>query len=602
MDNEKKNAPKLDTELASKIESISDKETKKQKNFIPVIIAIVITAAVIAGAVLYYNKSCTYGRVYFPMTYINGIDASEKTPDEVRSLIKEKCNTFSMAVKARDRDDEFIKALDTGMHYVAGTELEDILNAQNKFRWFFESRDIKNHVIPETIKIDEDRFNAIVNKLSAFDDSTARKPVNAEIGRYDEKSNSFAIIPEDDGNVVADKEKAKELIRDAFLELAREIDLNGSDDIYAKAEIRSDNSALNTRKQSLDKFVKAKVIYVNSDIILDGNTLQDWIIEDDLGVMRLSEDKIKNFVAMLASVYDTKNTSRKLVTQYGNETTVGGGDFGWQVDQEAEAEELKIILPEGSETEREPIYSSKGIVHGDNDWGDTYVEINLAKQHVFFVKNGELLVSTDCVSGGLQRKAPTPTGIYTIKYKARNAVLRGPRRADGSYEYESPVSYWMPFNKGIGLHDAKWRGRFGGTIYRVDGSHGCVNLPLKKAQAIFENIETGIPVIVYEDDFEIMNMPEDPAEARKKAEEAKKAEESKKKAEAKKAEEVKKKTQQKKTEQSVQQADPVETAPVETVPVETAPEETAPMEWGPAFSNPEPEVTTEAVNMPEDMQ
>ena len=183
MNNEKKNAPKLDTELASKIESISDKETKKQKNFIPVIIAIIIAAAVIAGAVLYYNKSCTYGRVYFPMTYINGIDASEKTPDEVRSLIKEKCNTFSMAVKARDRDDEFRKALDTGMHYVAGSELEDILNAQNKFRWFFESRDVKNHVIPETIKIDEDRFNAAVDKLSAFDDSTARKPVNAEIGR-----------------------------------------------------------------------------------------------------------------------------------------------------------------------------------------------------------------------------------------------------------------------------------------------------------------------------------------------------------------------------------------------------------------------------------
>ena len=121
MENEKKNAPKLDDELASKIESISDSQNKNnKKNFLPAIIGILFAAAFIAGAVLYYNKSCTYERVYFPLTFINGIDVSEKTPDEVRSLIKDKCSTFSMTVKARDREDETVNAADTGLRFVTG--------------------------------------------------------------------------------------------------------------------------------------------------------------------------------------------------------------------------------------------------------------------------------------------------------------------------------------------------------------------------------------------------------------------------------------------------------------------------------------------------
>ena len=84
----------------------------------------------------------------------------------------------------------------------------------------------------------------------------------------------------------------------------------------------------------------------------------------------------------------------------------------------------------------------------------------------------------------------TPTGVYSLTYKTKNAVLRGPG-------YASPVSYWMPFNGDIGMHDATWRSAFGKTIYKYDGSHGCVNVPYECAEAIFNNIEVGTPVIAY---------------------------------------------------------------------------------------------------------
>ncbi len=55
----------------------------------------------------------------------------------------------------------------------------------------------------------------------------------------------------------------------------------------------------------------------------------------------------------------------------------------------------------------------------------------------------------------------------------------------------------MPFNGGVGFHDANWRRDFGGNYYKRGGSHGCVNMPYSAAQTLFENIEAGCAVLVY---------------------------------------------------------------------------------------------------------
>ena len=64
-------------------------------------------------------------------------------------------------------------------------------------------------------------------------------------------------------------------------------------------------------------------------------------------------------------------------------------------------------------------------------------------------------------------------------------------------EYETKVTYWMPFNGGIGLHDANWRSSFGGNIYQTNGSHGCINLPTAAAKEIYDRVYDGIPIICY---------------------------------------------------------------------------------------------------------
>ena len=140
---------------------------------------------------------------------------------------------------------------------------------------------------------------------------------------------------------------------------------------------------------------------------------------------------------------------------------------------------------------REPEYSHYAKSRKKNDIGDTYVEVDLGSQHMWFYKNGETVVSTPVVTGNTSLGRGTPTGVYYILYKTTNYTLTG-------QGYASPVDYWLPFtHSGVGIHDSSWRSSYGGSIYTYDGSHGCVNTPYDAVKTIYNNIESTYPVVVH---------------------------------------------------------------------------------------------------------
>ena len=122
--------------------------------------------------------------------------------------------------------------------------------------------------------------------------------------------------------------------------------------------------------------------------------------------------------------------------------------------------------------------------------GGTYVEISISAQHMWVYKNGNLVVSTDVVTGNNDGAHNTPKGFHKIYSRARNTTLSGPG-------YSSFVEYWMAFCGGCGIHDASWRSSFGGNIYNGNGSHGCVNTPRSAVVKVWENTTVGTPVIIY---------------------------------------------------------------------------------------------------------
>ena len=120
-----------------------------------------------------------------------------------------------------------------------------------------------------------------------------------------------------------------------------------------------------------------------------------------------------------------------------------------------------------------------------------YVIVVKSEQMLYYyTSNNKLSMKTSVVTGKWYPKDhDTPTGTYRLRAKQTDQTLRG-LEDDGKTKYESHVSYWMPFiGNSYGLHDATWRGSFGGTIYKYSGSHGCVNMPYSKAKELYSKIK-----------------------------------------------------------------------------------------------------------------
>ena len=121
---------------------------------------------------------------------------------------------------------------------------------------------------------------------------------------------------------------------------------------------------------------------------------------------------------------------------------------------------------------------------------NTYIVISISEQWLTYYQMGKVVLETPVVTGN---NGNTPYGTYSIRNKARNVTLKGPE----DDPYESFVYYWMPFISSThGLHDATWRTYFGGSIYTYDPSHGCVNMPLYKAEELYYMVEIGTPVYI----------------------------------------------------------------------------------------------------------
>ena len=224
-----------------------------------------------------------------------------------------------------------------------------------------------------------------------------------------------------------------------------------------------------------------------------GEVVKTFLKEDAGGDIYLDEDSVKELVGTWADKYNTYRKPLEFTTHSGREITVPGGNYGRLMNQDETVSDVLEAIEEGESGEREASWKYDAMGWSNGGITGTYVEVSIDDQHLWCYKDGDLVIDTDVVTGKLTADRKTERGVFRITYKKSPAVL-------GSYEkqgYESPVKYWCPFNGGQGLHDANWRGSFGGTIYKNSGSHGCVNIPPRNMPAIYETVSKGTAVVVY---------------------------------------------------------------------------------------------------------
>ena len=475
-----------------------------KKNLLIFGIAAALVLVLLGG--FYGYRTFYFTNHFFEGTVINGMDCGGMTAAQVEDQIRENAADYTLDIHFRNGDQQIVGS-SIDYQYQSSGSVQALLKEQNAFAWLTENSRNRKHEVSVQMQYDETKLNEQVSHFQQMQEDQMEAPVDAKVEFLDGK---FVAAEATQGTQL-DVAKAKEAIAQAVAQGAQELEMESAG-VYLEPAVSSDDTNLEEQAAQLNELVSASVTYQLPDgqaKVLDGTTLKDWLSVDENGNYSKNEEiwnqKLNEYVAGLAEEVDTYGKEQTFpATGIDGGVKVTQSNYGWKIDQEQEAAQLAQDIADHLTTTREPVYSSREFASDNNGFGNTYVEIDVSRQHVWFYKDGSRIVDSECVTGKMVKSRYTPAGIFTLVSKTSPKTLRGPKQADGSYEWESDVTFWMPFNGGIGLHDATWRSSFGGNIYKNSGSHGCVNLPYNVAKTIYNNIEVGTPIIVYySDDYSV---------------------------------------------------------------------------------------------------
>lgn len=447
-------------------------------------VLVVLLAAAYIGIGIYYQS-------HFPFhTVINGVDCSGRTVEEVKALVTREAQRYQLTITGRDGLEDTITSTQIGLHPEFDRSLETALKSRGGFAWLLSLFRETTIELETMVVYDEVMLADAMDGLAFFDERNIKLPEDAYISEYRENI-GYEVIPEVEGNVL-NRAAVEELVQNAVTNLQATLSLE-ENNCYEEPTLRVGDEGLAALAGQLNTCVSTAITYEfgSKSEKLEGSQVASWLtVAEDQQVV-VNREEAAAFVKSLAERYDTYGEPRVFQTSWGQNVTFSGSEYGWKINQEEETDRLLADILAGKQETREPVYSQRG---GNRDGGDdyigTYVEVNITAQHLYFYKNGSLIMESDFVSGNEAKGWSTPSGIFSVTYTQRGAVLRGA-------DYRTPVDFWMPFNGGIGFHDATWREEFGGVIYKDGGSHGCINMPYDAAQTLFSYLKAGDAVFVY---------------------------------------------------------------------------------------------------------
>jgi hypothetical protein len=479
---------------------VSSAATKKKKGKTALIVTVSVVGGVIVAAAAASAGMLAYGGAFdetrfYRNTYLNDIDVSGMTAAEAYDAITVDLGDYVLTVTERD-----------GSETISGSQLDlaqrpvevDISNQlqlqhENKLallRQFFQPAE---STVELQRSYDADLLKEAVYALNCMDTSQMVAPADAELVKGED---DYSITPAVMGTTL-NPDDAWTAIWTAVENGDSDLDLDAAG-LYTSPAVLETDESLTSQLAQIQTYTHSEITYDFSDrtYVCDGSVIVNWVVQDEDGNWDLDEDLVYDWVDQMGNETDTYGETHTFVTHAGNTVSLPNGNYGWKLYRDTTTADLLEMLRAGTVTKTEPNYYHYGMTRATNDIGSSYVEVDLTNQKVYLYVKGDCILETNCVSGLASNKdrATPSNGVWGITYKKSPAVL-GTMEKQG---YETPVTYWMPFNGGVGLHDAdSWRSSYGGSIYKTNGSHGCINLPLSAAKTIYETVSAGWPVIVY---------------------------------------------------------------------------------------------------------
>lgn len=466
--------------------------SRRLRNLIIVICVTVIVVIYVVGVVFFWGH-------FYPSSSLFGTDVSWQSKSVEREVMADYIAAWSTHVQG-DGIDTTVTASDIGLSLSPNAALPSL--RQHAETWPFEifgDHNLNPRVsitLVDTTKLNE-CIGAVVDK--ANEESTP--PTDAHIV-FSDADKTFVIEPDALGTAV-DKNLVATRVASAGQALSFDVKLGENE--LVQPSIKKDDEAIVqalARAKELGGSEVSLKVGENEVAKIDSGRMSSWVRADGTNVFLDGEAMAAWARGELSDSLDTLGKTRKYKRADGKEVEVPGGkgSYGWVIDGSALAADMKNRIESGDVSAIEVPMSSRGdtYVQGGRDWPAKYVDVDLSEQYVRLYDGDKVIWESECVSGDVTTDHGTPSGVFCIEYKASPMVLVGlDENHDGEPDYRTPVDFWMPFYDGCGLHDATWRGAFGGNIYSGDGSHGCVNLPYGKAQELYGILNEGDVVVVH---------------------------------------------------------------------------------------------------------
>ncbi len=461
------------------------------RKILNVTLSLVIFLTVLTGAA-YIMLAKYYEGGFSFNTWINGVYCTGRSVEEVNDELKGRYETRSIEVNEPEGKIEYIFPDEINYRIDFTSYLNNIMEKQNPYLWIKNMKDsVKLADIEPDFSYDEEALCYQIERLSFVKEHKARPVSGVRIKKtergYELFDDHFKTLNEDMVYDTVRKALYSEdsvVFDDSFL----------IDPVYTEEELRLINEY-----KDVGDFLKTRIILDMGaeQIPIDSAVLSEFLVADgdcnfkrnEDGSLYIDEEKIVQYMDDLCSMYDTYDKERVFTTIKGEEKVIKNIYYGTLLDHKAECDYLVNAIKTGITETHIPKYIRQGYVRGLDDIGNTYIEIDMNEQVLYYFEDGMVSLCCDIVSGSPHGYL-TPQMVCYVYKKARAATLVGPG-------YSSYVDYWMAIYQAIGLHDASWQRAYGGTRYLTHGSHGCINMKLKDVEYLYNSVEVGIPVICY---------------------------------------------------------------------------------------------------------
>lgn len=465
---------------------------KRLLKHLAIILCIVLVSlmATYIGLAIYYHNAFAYG------TWINGVYCTGRSIQDVNDELVPGFTYEGLTVYDIEGNSYFISAEEIGYQFDFMKALEVYQKQQNPWMWIESLFRGDSVDLTPIVSYDSQALTGVLDQIP-FLTAERELPEEARKIAIIKTNRGYELLNEREDVLSADE--AVEAVTRAIEQSEKEVFLEKEGCYHDLALTPQMQDTLKLWEQ-VDRFQQCGIVYQMGEdqVAVDESVVCEWIeltedgsfVMDDDGQIKLREGAIEEFVDSLAARYDTVGGSRRFQATRGEVVTVEGGTYGNKIDREAEVAYLTEAFMNHRKEIHEPTYIQTAWLQGTDDIGDTYVEVDMGEQMMYYYVKGVQQIATPIVTGNTSRKMGTPSGVNYVYLKQTNRILRGPG-------YASHVDFWMPVKGNIGIHDAAWRSRFGGTIYQTNGSHGCINTPREAMVQLYESVEVGTPVVMF---------------------------------------------------------------------------------------------------------